>query len=361
MTKTSLVVTLILGFSLAVSFSCSKKTETEARVSVPVFNPQEGIYSTLISVEIFCKTEGAVIYYTLDGTEPQEESLQYQGPMEITETVLIKARAYKAGMTESEIASAVYTIEYPIPDNMVYVEGGTFNPAADYSVTVTAFYIGMYEVTQLEYQTIAGDNPAFFSDNLQRPVETVSWFDAVEYCNRRSLAEGLTPCYSFSDYGSDPENWPNDWNSHIGNHIHFFCDWTANGYRLPTEMEWMFAALGGIESEGYLYSGSDNADDVAWYDGNSGGSTQPVGSKVPNELGLYDMSGNVWEWTWDIWDEYPFGIFTDPKGADEGTNRVRRGGSWNYVAIGCTVHERGNSVATWRFRSVGFRIARNAH
>jgi formylglycine-generating enzyme required for sulfatase activity len=182
-----------------------------------------------------------------------------------------------------------------------------------HTVTVSSFSISKYEVTQKEWQEIMGTNPSFFKgDNL--PVERVSWYDAIEYCNKRSLKEGLTPAY----HGS-------------GDNI--TCDWNANGYRLPTEAEWEFAAKGG--GKDYLitqYSGSNSVDAVAWYDANSERRTHPVGTKAANSLGIHDMSGNVWEWCWD-WDgRYSSSFQIDPRGPATGVSRIVRGGSWDFGA-----------------------------
>jgi len=206
---------------------------------------------------------------------------------------------------------------------MVRVEGGTFQMGSNdgnggffidnrpvHTVTLKSFYIGKYEVTQKEWREVMGNNPSWFKgDDL--PVEEVSWFDAIEYCNRRSIREGLTPAYSGS-----------------GDNI--TCNWNANGYRLPTEAEWEYAAKGGNGSPGnYIYSGSNTIGDVAWYKGNSGGRTHPVGTKAANSLGIHDMSGNVDEWCWDWYGSYPNGTQTDPRGPVSGISRVKRGGDWN--------------------------------
>jgi formylglycine-generating enzyme required for sulfatase activity len=131
--------------------------------------------------------------------------------------------------------------------------------------------MGKHEVTQREWRELMGNNPSYFKgDNL--PVENVNWYEAIEYCNKRSVKEGLAPVYRGS-----------------GNSI--TCDWSANGYRLPTEAEWEYAAKGGNKNFlTYVYAGSNTVDAVAWYGGNS---THPVGTKAPNDLGIYDLSGNV--------------------------------------------------------------------
>ena len=245
----------------------------------------------------------------------------------------------------------------PMPENFILVEGGTFNNGTS-DVTISSFYIDKYELTQSGYQAVMGENPSHFSGNLDRPVEQVSWFNAIEYCNRRSVLEGLTPCYSYSTYGTNPDDWPSGWNTRYSNHTNVNCNWTANGYRLPTEMEWMFAAKGGNQSQGYTYSGSNTIADVAWYYSNSGSRTHDVGEKTANELGTFDMSGNVWEWVWDIYGSYPSGSQTNPTGANSGSYRVVRGGGWYSDAGGCTVSFRSNADATYSYTVIGFRCVR---
>jgi len=243
-------------------------------------------------------------------------------------------------------------------DDFILVEGGTFNNGTS-DVTLSSFYMDKYEITQAEYQAVMGVNPASgYGVGSNYPVYYVSWFNAIEYSNRRSLQEGLTPCYSYSTYGTNPDNWPAGWNSSNTNHTNVNCNWTANGYRLPTEMEWMFAAKGGNQSQGYTYSGSNSIGDVAWYTSNSGETTHTVGTKAANELGTFDMSGNVWEWVWDIYGSYPSGSQNNPTGANSGSNRVLRGGSWTDGAGDCTVSFRLNYGAAFGDANVGFRCVR---
>jgi formylglycine-generating enzyme required for sulfatase activity len=220
-----------------------------------------------------------------------------------------------------------------VPDTFVRINGGTFTmgspanePGRDddegpqHQVTVSAFYMGKYEVTQKEYQEVMGTNPSNFKGpNL--PVENISWFDAVEYCNKRSQKEGLTPAYTISGAGN---NLTVDWNRN------------ANGYRLPTEAEWEYACRAG--TTGPFNTGNNITTDQANYDGNHPynnnakgtyrDKTTPVGSFAPNPWGLYDMHGNVYEWCWDWYGSYPSGAQTDPVGAVTGTYRVARGGGW---------------------------------
>ncbi|NLB72400.1 MAG: formylglycine-generating enzyme family protein [Chloroflexi bacterium] len=235
-------------------------------------------------------------------------------------------------------------------NSMVFVEGGIFMMGSDgehdwenpvHEVTLSSFWISKYEVTQKEWQEVMGSNPSHFKgDNL--PVESVSWYDVIEYCNKRSTQEGFQPCYSGS-----------------GDNIS--CNWNANGYRLPTEAEWEYAARGGNKSKSYEYAGSYALGDVAWYDGNSGSKPHPVGQKRPNELGLYDMSGNVWEWCWDWHNEssYDKSSMRDPRGARSAWGKVQRGGSWGDNFIQCRVADRSAiGGASGKFKDRGFRVAR---
>jgi formylglycine-generating enzyme required for sulfatase activity len=230
---------------------------------------------------------------------------------------------------------------------MVWVEGGTFSMGGTmdgdekpiHQVTVKGFYMSDHEVTQKEWVEVMGRNPSYFKGDTL-PVENVSWYDAIEYCNKRSAREGLTPAYTVN--GTNVT-----WNR------------SANGYRLPTEAEWEYAARGGNKNGGYEYSGSNSVDSVAWYSNNSGGQTQSVKTKSANSLGLYDMSGNVWEWCWDWWsDSYTSGAQTDPTGASSGTSSVFRGGGWGSGAAGVRSADRIYSTPSNRFGDLGFRLVR---
>lgn len=253
-------------------------------------------------------------------------------------------------------------------NGFVFVEGGTFQMGwYDYekrTVTVDDFYMCDHEVTQKEYEAVMETNPSNFKGEY-RPVEKVSWYDAVEYCNERSKKEGLTPCYVIDKDKEDPDNTyaydEEKWT--------VTCDFSANGYRLPTEAEWEYAARGGNVSEGFTYSGSDVADDVAVYEDNSCNlgysnpdfGTHTVRGKTPNELGLYDMSGNVWEWCWD-WYEYVSFVTeeqTNPTGAKSGSYRVKRGGSWDYGLPYCRSTNRNYDGASYLLYYNGFRVVRN--
>ena len=232
----------------------------------------------------------------------------------------------------------------------ILVAGGTFlqgqrildpsNPGR--SVTVSTFLMGQTVVTQGQYLQVVGINPSRFSGELN-PVEKVSWFDAVAFCNKLSLAEGLTPSYTIN-----------------GTNVVWNPD--ASGWRLPTEAEFEWCARGGVLSKGLEFPGADAAEAVAWGYSNSHQRTHPVKELPPNELGLYGMAGNVWEWCWD-W--YTFDRSSlpdaDPQGPAVGSARVNRGGAWNEDhADAFRPYYRADDGPETTGDNLGFRVARNA-
>ena len=211
-------------------------------------------------------------------------------------------------------------------NNMVYVSGGTFIMGGDdssdqmptHSVTLSSYYICKYEVTQALWRAVMGSNPSNFKGN-NLPVENVSWYDCQTFIKRLN-------------------------------------SYTGRNFRLPTEAEWEFAARGGNYSRHYKYSGSNYIDGVAWYIDNSNKRPHPVGAKQPNELGLYDMSGNVGEWCSD-WDgSYSFYSQTNPTGPNSGSFRVHRGGFWRYNAKYCRTPERNSKTPDYCVNYIGLRL-----
>ncbi len=250
-------------------------------------------------------------------------------------------------------------------DYFVLVEGGTFkmgneNGAADEKpvreVTVNSFWIGKYEVTQKEFKEVMGYNNSKFQGD-DRPVENVSWYEAIEFCNKKSERDKLKPVYKIDKTQKDPNNL----NSGDIQKWVVTIDKTANGYRLPTEAEWEFAARGGLKSKGYIYSGANEVEKVAWCGKTPKEGTNKVGQLQPNELGIYDMNGNVFEWCWDWYDAkyYSYGEKDNPMGPEKGENKVFRGGSWDRAPNFISVSTR-NSINLWfSSRIQGLRICKN--
>ncbi|MCS6935212.1 MAG: formylglycine-generating enzyme family protein [Chitinophagales bacterium] len=265
---------------------------------------------------------------------------------------IVTVQAQKSGSARPQPKKFVYDTA-----RFVLVEGGTFKMGSDepvephespaHEVTLKPFIIGKTEVTFEEYdkyllatrQDTAGKS---LWGRGKQPAITVSWLDAVAYCNWLSEREGLSKCYIIK---GDKVTWVD----------------TAKGYRLPTEAEWEFAARGGNKSKNTLYAGSKDLNEVAWYKGNSGERTHPVASKKPNELGLYDMNGNVWEWVWDVydWNYYKYSPADNPRGPDEGPYRVMRGGAFYNDERYVRVSTRQNAYVVFKQNSVGFRVARS--
>jgi formylglycine-generating enzyme required for sulfatase activity len=260
---------------------------------------------------------------------------------------------------------------------MRWIPAGSFMMGQDgvatpvHSVTLNrGFYMGIYQITQEQYRAVMTMSPSHFNGTFgfaaysgevqaRRPVEMISWYDAIVFCNRLSMQQGLTPVYSIGG-NTNPANWgavptTNNatWNAVTAN-------WNANGYRLPTEAEWEYACRAGTTTAYYTGNTADAAlNDAAWYSVNSSSRTREVGLKTPNAWGLYDMMGNVLEWCWDWFGAYTSVARTDPRGPATGTNRVRRGGSWNFsFAQDLRSAVRLDGIPSTRAFSVGVRVVR---
>lgn len=285
----------------------------------------------------------------------------------------IVAKDSKGAITTGpEWSFTTYSI---ISQDLVQVTGGTFtmgsNNANDngasppHSVTLGSFSIDKYEIAYENWTDVrnwglthgytdlpTGQN-GYHPNGTNNPSTMVNWYDILKWCNARSEKDGLLPLYYTDNtqvtvyrtgqLGLAPDA----------------VKWTANGYRLPTEAEWEFAARGGISSQGYTYSGSNIVDNVAWYSSNSGNATHTVGTKSANELGIYDMSGNVWEWCWDWYGSYSSTAQTDPKGVTSGSYRVLRGGSLDGNSTFVGVAVRNGDVPNLRGDNIGFRCVRD--
>ncbi len=205
-------------------------------------------------------------------------------------------------------------------ESMVMVEGGTFTMGATseqggdawdsekptHRVTLSDYYIGKYEVTQEQWQAVMGSNPSYYKES-RKPVAKVSWIDCQEFVRKLQTLTGLK-------------------------------------FALPTEAQWEYAARGGNKSRGCKYSGCNTIDDVAWHWGSVTKATHQVGEKEPNELGIYDMSGNVWEWCQDWYGDYSSSSQTNPTGPSTGSRRVIRGGGWHGGEWYCRVSSRGSAT-----------------
>ncbi|MCL2294834.1 MAG: formylglycine-generating enzyme family protein [Spirochaetes bacterium] len=264
-----------------------------------------------------------------------------------------------------------------LPIEMIRINSGSFiMGSADttiygaqppHSVTISAFYMAKYPVTQEQYLAVMGTNPSWFTPasgympapgeaHGRRPVESVNWYDAIVFSNRLSILKGLTPVYSING-STNPDDWgpAPSWSDETWNNV--IKNLNANGYRLPTEAEWEFASRTGTTTA--YYTGDTISIDDAWWSANSGGRTNEVGLKPANAWGLYDMHGNVWEWVWDRHGAYTAAPKTDPVGAAEGDHRVLRGGSWYSSAENLRSAVR-VSIDPWlRNVSLGFRVARS--
>ena len=291
-------------------------------------------------------------WYTSEDYGTTFNDTTYDFEKEITENITLHAKWWNS-------SSFVYVKGATIQDGIKgsgYTESKIFVDGKN--VSIQSFYMSDHEVTQAEYKAIMGTwtdegtTDVDYGVGDLYPAYSVSWFDTLVYCNERSIKENLTPCYTIkgstnpNDWGAVPKT---DSDANFSDWFNATCDFQANGYRLPTSAEWEYAARGGNGLSGfqYQYSGSDVIDNVAWYQGNSNNMTHEVKTKQPNELGLYDMSGNVWEWIWDI-------------STDATNHRHTRGTGYDREDQSIYISYHGQTLAYGMHSSIGFRLVRTA-
>ena len=268
-------------------------------------------------------------------------------------------KKYPSGRHAAEARQRVKDLTPQAAAKMVLVKGGNFtmgdllgegdtDEKPLHSVTVSDFYLGKYELTVREYLAFANETKSRYPE----------WLEAGSQYN---INTGTDDHYKKLGTALREENNPIvgiSWDDAVA-----YCAWLSarNGgqYRLPTEAEWEYAARGGQQSKGYTYSGSNTLDEVGWYSSNAGGKTHAVGGRKANELGLFDMSGNVWEWCGDWYGTYPAGAQTNPTGPAKGDYRVYRGGGWHNDPRGCRAANRSDDPPTNRAYYLGFRLARS--
>ena len=379
----------------------NENAETENTVSVNlttssnelptcfVISPTSGESFTIgtninIYVEAFDNdgTISEVRFYQNDNLLSTATSLPYEynwdTSSETAGSVILKTIAVdnEFGVTENTVS--ITLAGGSITPTMVLVPAGSFD-MGDYfgegdahelpihNVSLNSYYIANAEVTQLEYETVMGVNPSNpsygFGDNYS--VNYVSYYDIMVFCNIASNNAGLNPCYTIlgstdpADWGTVPSISNVDWDAVV-------CDFSANGYRLPTEAEWEYAAKGGSNwADNLRYAGCLNESeltDYAWYDANSSSTSHEIGTKLPNQLGIYDMSGNLWEWCFDWYGDvyYASSPGNNPSGPSSGSSRIIRGGSWYDSAVNLRSASRGNDIQNGRYHGIGFRLVRTA-
>ena len=268
------------------------------------------------------------------GAQDLRGDVDYDGKVSIADvTTLIDYLLSGQWPEDEQPVTETFTVN-GVTFTMVTVEGGTFTMGATaeqssdayddempaHQVTLSSYCIGETEVTQALWQAVMGSNPSYFTGDLNRPVECVSWNNCQIFISKLNELTGKT-------------------------------------FRLPTEAEWEYAARGGNCSQDYKYAGSNDVGEVAWYSGNSSSKTHPVATKAPNELGLYDMSGNVWEWVQEWYGSYSSESQTNPMGPASGSVRVDRGGGWGSNASRSRVSHRSNYNPAYSTSDLGLRLA----
>lgn len=290
------------------------------------------------SVSLIC---GITAMLVSCGEKPAAPGPSSAGNAAVETLPIVKAET-TAPLAKTPFANELLVL---IPAGRFTMGDSEESDASPHDVVMSAFLIDRYLVTQELYEQLMGENPSRWKGS-KNPVEQVRWSDAVKFCNKRSEKEGLVPCY-------DLQTWK--------------CNFEASGYRLPTEAEWEYACRAGTRTPYFFGDNSAKLGEYAWFDKNSGGHPQPVGLKKPNPWGLYDMSGNLWQWCNDFYkvDYYPQSSGPDPKGPAEGETKVVRGGAWRAGAENCRSGYRynenpGYADVCFGYDIYGFRCVRKA-
>ncbi len=330
-----LVFTLLLAFLLSstyAQYTYNVRFEQSGKFIIVSYSLlKQGISSTA-TVSLFCSTDGGITWGNPLSrvTGDVGKNIKPGTNLKITWDVLSE-RTFLTGTVSFKVKADVGDKgKTDLGDiEMVFVQGGTFQMGSNngqscekpvHSVSLSNFYIGKTEVTQKQWRDIMNNDPSYFKNCDNCPVENITWNDIQDFIQKLNQK-------------------------------------TGNNFRLPTEAEWEYAARGGSQSKGFTYSGSNNSDDVAWYSKNSDSKTHPVGKLQPNELGIFDMSGNVWEWCNDLYSDYSIGLQTNPTGPSSGSFRVDRGGGWNRSVGYCRSAYRNYTNLGYRYGNIGFRLA----
>jgi len=404
MTTKTILLTLIATFLML--WSCDAKSAGTAKntnadlstlsISTGTLAPAFSAGMTKYSLTVPAKVTSLTITATTAAPNakvsitPLQPIALAEGINQVTVTVTAESgvqKVYSVAVTRQA------TLDYKSTNigTLIHVPAGTFqrDATATNLSTVSAFRMSKHEITRAQWTAVtgwAGLGENSRSSGTSDPVQNLSWYAAIAFCNKLSLLEGLTPVYAVSGvdfstltYAQIPtgEDWYWDesesqtpskiaatWNAVTAN-------WSADGYRLPTEMEWMWAAMGAdtanpgaVNTSGYARAfagstGSNAIGDYAWYTANSTDKTHPAGTKLPNELGLYDLSGNVFEWVWDLNGDYPAGTVKDYRGATSGFTRLYHGEDFCSDIKNVTVSHRYSDFPYLRNDSSGFRVVRN--